>query len=74
MSVFNSLELAKKYVVGFFGADEVAKRLTLVVKADTPTATETVPAFVGQEYLDTNANKFFKAKDVTAASDFLILN
>ena len=74
MGVFNSLALAQKYVTGFFGADEVAKRLTLVTGAGTPTATSTVPTFVGQEYFDTSANKFYKAQDTTAAADFLILN
>lgn len=57
-----------------FGADELADHLLIATGADTPSNTSTVPAFIGQIYIDTANSKVYIGKATFAASDFLILN
>jgi len=57
-----------------FGLDQVVERMVYKSGADTPSNTSTVPDFIGQHYFDTANNKWYIAKDTTAATDFLIIN
>lgn len=57
-----------------FTDDKILQYLVYKSGADTPSNTSTVPDFIGQYYLDTANNKWYKAKATSAASDFLILN
>lgn len=74
--MFASLEAAQAAIGSsqFPGLDALLARIVFKSGADTPSNTSTVPDFIGQLYLDTANNKWYLAKDTSAASDFLILN
>lgn len=75
MSVYGSKEEALDAIGRHsFGNDLLAERLTYVSGSDTPANTSTVPTFVGQYYLDTANEVWYKAVDTAAASDFVALN
>lgn len=57
-----------------FGNDLLAEKLTYVSGAGTPSATSTVPDFIGQNYLDTTNDVWYKATGTSAATDFKALN
>lgn len=57
-----------------FANEELAKKLTYASGAGTPTATSTVPEFIGQYYLDTSNNIWYKATATAAVTDFKALN
>lgn len=57
-----------------FGRDELADHLLVATGAGTPTATSTIPTFVGQIYVDTTNHKIYVAEDTDDVDGFLILN
>lgn len=57
-----------------FSNEALAKILTYASGAGTPTATSTVPEFIGQYYLDTSNSIWYKATGTSAAADFKALN
>lgn len=57
-----------------FGADDLAEKLTYQSGADTPANTSSIPTFIGEYYLDTANNVWYKATGTSAASDFKALN
>jgi hypothetical protein len=73
---FYSTKEAALNVIGrhIFGHDSLAELLTYASGADTPSNTSTIPAFVGQYYLDTANGIWYKAVATSAATDFKALN
>lgn len=56
--------------------DDQKRLLTYLTGAGTPTATSTVPSFVGQFYLDTSAAHFYMAtvlSSTPAVGDFKLV-
>lgn len=75
MAFFSSIQKALAAIGGTeFGNDELASKLTYASGAGTPSSTGTVPTFIGQYYLDTSNNIWYKATNTSAASDFKALN
>lgn len=74
--MFTSLEVAKNTLGNGagFGIDELAAHLLIATGAGTPTGTATVPAFIGQIYIDTTNHKVYIAEATTDVNSFLILN
>jgi hypothetical protein len=70
--MFASIETALNTLgrVEGFGIEEIAKRLTYVSGADTPSNTSTVPEFIGQHYFDTANEIWYIAVDTANAADF----
>ena len=57
-----------------FGTEDMADHMLIATGAGTPTATATVPTFVGQIYVDTTNHKIYIAEDTDDVDGFLILN